>query len=65
MPVTLVRGSREPLHAQLAAQLRAAVLSGTLPGGSALPGTRTLAAALGVTRGVVADAYAALVADVK
>ena len=63
MPVTLVRGSREPLHAQLAAQLRAAVLSGTLPGGSALPGTRTLAAALGVTRGVVADAYAALVAD--
>ncbi|WP_295819454.1 PLP-dependent aminotransferase family protein [uncultured Deinococcus sp.] len=62
-PVTLERGGREPLHAQLAAQLRAAVLSGALPGGSALPGTRTLAATLGVTRGVVADAYAALVAD--
>ncbi|THF88977.1 PLP-dependent aminotransferase family protein [Deinococcus sp. KSM4-11] len=62
-PVTLERGTGESLHAQLSGRLRAAVLSGTLPGGSALPGTRTLAASLGVTRGVVADAYATLVAD--
>lgn len=52
-----------PLHAQLAEQLRGAALSGALPAGLPLPGSRTLAAELGVTRGVVADAYAELVAD--
>ncbi|WP_309571378.1 PLP-dependent aminotransferase family protein [Deinococcus sp.] len=62
-PVALERGSGKALHAQLSGHLRAAVLSGTLPSGSVLPGTRTLALALGVTRGVVADAYATLVAD--
>ncbi|WP_243398134.1 PLP-dependent aminotransferase family protein [Deinococcus koreensis] len=61
--LSLQRNAGEPLHAQLAAQVRGAVLAGTLPGGAALPGTRTLAAALGVTRGVVADAYATLIAD--
>ncbi|GGK23130.1 GntR family transcriptional regulator [Deinococcus malanensis] len=51
------------MHAQLAKQVREAVLSGTLPAGTRLPGSRRLALHLGVTRGVVADAYAALVAD--
>ncbi|OLV17365.1 PLP-dependent aminotransferase family protein [Deinococcus marmoris] len=61
--LNLKRGMEQPLHAQLAEQLRAAALSGALPAGLQLPGSRTLAAELGVTRGVVADAYAELVAD--
>ncbi|MFC4426083.1 PLP-dependent aminotransferase family protein [Deinococcus navajonensis] len=61
--VTLDRANGSALHAQLAAQVQAAVLSGALPAGARLPGTRTLASQLGVTRGVVANAYAALVAD--
>ncbi|UBV43704.1 PLP-dependent aminotransferase family protein [Deinococcus taeanensis] len=62
-PVTLARSVPEPLHAQLARQVRAAVLAGRVPGGTALPGTRTLSRTLGVTRGVVEAAYAELVAD--
>lgn len=61
--LNLKRGVEQPLHAQLAEQLRTAALSGALPAGLTLPGSRTLAAGLGVTRGVVADAYAELVAD--
>ncbi|PTA69538.1 MocR-like pyridoxine biosynthesis transcription factor PdxR [Deinococcus arcticus] len=61
--VTLDRGGPHALHAQLARQLRGAVLSGTLPPGAPLPGSRTLARRLGVTRGVVEDAYAELLAD--
>ena len=61
--LTLKRGLEKPLHAQLADELRAAALSGALPAGLTLPGSRTLAAELGITRGVVADAYAELVAD--
>lgn len=65
LPVALAlhRDGVQPLHAQLAEGLRAAALSGALPAGLRLPGSRTLAAELGVTRGVVADAYAELVAD--
>ncbi|MFC4637468.1 PLP-dependent aminotransferase family protein [Deinococcus hohokamensis] len=61
--VTLNRAAGAALHVQLAEQVRAAVLAGGLPAGARLPGSRTLARQLGVTRGVVADAYAALVAD--
>ncbi|WP_221088493.1 MocR-like pyridoxine biosynthesis transcription factor PdxR [Deinococcus aquaedulcis] len=61
--LTLDRHSPEPLHAQVARQVRAAVLGGVLPAGAPLPGTRTLARALGVTRGVAEDAYAELLAD--
>ncbi|GGL74853.1 GntR family transcriptional regulator [Deinococcus aerolatus] len=63
MALTLERGVARPLQAQLADTLRAAALSGALPAGLTLPGSRTLAAELGVTRGVVANAYAELVAD--
>ncbi|WP_135229409.1 PLP-dependent aminotransferase family protein [Deinococcus fonticola] len=59
----LRRGETGALHQQLTAQLRAGVLNGTLPAGLRLPGSRLLAHSLGVTRGVVAEAYAALVAD--
>lgn len=62
LPLSLQRGA-EALHTQLAQQLRAGVLSGQLPAGFRLPGSRLLAQQLGVTRGVVTEAYAALVAD--
>lgn len=45
------------LRRQLEERLRAAVRSGALPGGTRLPSTRALAAQLGVSRGVVIDAY--------
>lgn len=59
----LKRGEPDALHQQLTAQLRSGVLNGTLPAGLRLPGSRLLAHSLGVTRGVVAEAYATLVAD--
>jgi Transcriptional regulators containing a DNA-binding HTH domain and an aminotransferase domain (MocR family) and their eukaryotic orthologs len=61
--VTLNRAGPSPIHLQLAAQLREAALAGQLLPGSLLPGTRTLARDLGVTRGVVEAAYALLSAD--
>lgn len=41
----------------LAARLRAAIADGTLPVGSRLPASRVLAAELGVSRGLVTEAY--------
>ncbi|MDX6738591.1 PLP-dependent aminotransferase family protein [Actinocorallia sp. A-T 12471] len=51
------------LAAQLAAGLRAAVREGRLAGGARLPSSRSLAADLGVSRGVVVAAYEQLVAE--
>jgi len=47
----------------LARQLRLAVSDGRLPVGSRLPATRVLAADLGVSRGVVTEAYQRLIDD--
>jgi GntR family transcriptional regulator / MocR family aminotransferase len=52
-----------PLHAQLESQLRAAVRSGRLAAGERLPSSRALAAELGVSRGVVVEAYGQLAAE--
>ena len=49
--------------AWLAARLRDAIADGRLPVGSRLPPSRTLAAELGVSRGVVTEAYQRLVED--
>src|SRR5438093_921833 len=49
--------------AQIAAELRAAVRSGRLAGGTRLPPSRTLAADMGVSRGPVVEAYEQLVAE--
>ncbi|GHF15909.1 GntR family transcriptional regulator [Amycolatopsis deserti] len=49
--------------AWLAARLRDAIADGRLPVGARLPATRTLAAELGVSRGVVTEAYQRLVED--
>ncbi len=59
----LDRDDPSPLHHQVERELRAAVRSGRLPGASALPSTRSLAAALGVSRGIVVEAYEQLVAE--
>lgn len=56
-------GGREPLHAQLERQLRAAIRDGRLAAGVRLPATRALGAELGVSRGVVVEAYEQLTAE--
>ena len=61
--VSLDRGGATPLRAQLEEQLRDAVRSGRLAPGVALPSSRSLARELGVSRGVVVDAYAQLGAE--
>ncbi|MFI0979875.1 PLP-dependent aminotransferase family protein [Streptomyces sp. NPDC021093] len=47
----------------LARQIRAALADGRLPVGSRLPATRVLAGELGVSRGVVTEAYQRLIED--
>jgi GntR family transcriptional regulator/MocR family aminotransferase len=54
---------RGPLRAQLESQLRGAIRAGRLGPGVALPSTRALARELGVSRGVVVDAYGQLAAE--
>src|SRR3954466_4801694 len=61
--LALARDGSVPLRAQLEGQLREAVGSGRLAGGVRLPSSRTLAAELGVSRGVVVEAYGQLVAE--
>ncbi|WP_026874944.1 PLP-dependent aminotransferase family protein [Jiangella gansuensis] len=61
--VQLDRATAVPLHRQLAAAVRDGVRSGRLRLGTSLPPTRTLAADLGVSRGVVVEAYQQLVAE--
>jgi GntR family transcriptional regulator / MocR family aminotransferase len=63
MLLLLDRESRVPLRVQLEAALRDAVRSGRLEAGAKLPSTRTLAADLGVSRGLVVEAYEQLVAE--
>jgi GntR family transcriptional regulator / MocR family aminotransferase len=52
-----------PLHRQIEASIRSGIRAGRLRLGASLPPTRTLAAALGVSRGVVVEAYQQLVAE--
>ncbi|MEA2147803.1 MAG: GntR family transcriptional regulator / MocR family aminotransferase [Solirubrobacteraceae bacterium] len=61
--VDLDRAGGDALHRQIEASIRARVRSGALPAGIALPPTRALAAQLGVSRGVIVEAYAQLVAE--
>src|SRR5918999_4262670 len=58
-----LRPGAGPLRAQLEEQLRDSVRSGHLAPGVALPSSRALADELGVSRGVVVDAYAQLAAE--
>jgi GntR family transcriptional regulator/MocR family aminotransferase len=63
LAIDLDRSGEAALHRQIEASIRQRIRSGALPGGVALPPTRALAAELGVTRGVVVEAYAQLVAE--
>ena len=58
--IALERQEGETLRSALERQLRTAILSGALRQGTRLPASRALAAELGVSRGVVSDAYAQL-----
>ncbi|GIJ72163.1 MocR-like pyridoxine biosynthesis transcription factor PdxR [Virgisporangium ochraceum] len=57
------RSAAEPLHRQIAASIRDSIRAGRLRLGASLPPTRTVAADLGVSRGVVVEAYQQLVAE--
>ena len=57
------RASREPLRRQLETRLRGAIEDGSLPDGTGLPSSRSLAEQLAVSRGVVVDAYEQLIAQ--
>jgi GntR family transcriptional regulator / MocR family aminotransferase len=61
--IALDRNGADALHRQIEAAIRERIRTGALPAGVALPPTRALAAELGVTRGVVVEAYAQLVAE--
>ncbi len=61
--VELRRDGPLPLHCQLEQELREAVRSGRLAAETALPSTRALADQLGLSRGVVVEAYEQLVAE--
>ena len=63
LAIDLDRSRGEALHSQIEASIRERIRSGALPGGVALPASRALAADLGVSRGVVVEAYAQLVAE--
>src|SRR3954469_12096963 len=60
--VGLRRGGA-PMRRQLAAEVREAIRAGRLRTGVRLPASRVLAAQLGVSRGVVTDAYEQLSAE--
>lgn len=61
--VALRRAAQVPLHRQIQVSIRDGIRSGRLTRGTSLPPTRTLAADLGVSRGVVVEAYQQLVAE--
>ncbi|TIC88212.1 PLP-dependent aminotransferase family protein [Nocardioides sp. GY 10113] len=63
LPVRLDRDDQRPLGAQLADQVRRLVLDGALERGDRLPATRRLAADLGISRGVVEQAFDQLRAE--
>jgi GntR family transcriptional regulator / MocR family aminotransferase len=63
LAIDLDRNGGDALHRQIEASIRERIRSGALPVGIALPPTRALAAGLGVSRGVVVEAYAQLVAE--
>lgn len=63
MLVELRRDSDLPLHEQIERSIREGVQAGRLAAGARLPSSRALARELGISRGVVTEAYSQLVAE--
>jgi GntR family transcriptional regulator/MocR family aminotransferase len=63
LPVYIDESSSIPLRTQLGDQIRAMIVDGLLPPGSAVPSTRELSAQLGVARNTVVRAYEKLIAE--
>src|SRR5437763_2197749 len=61
--LALERGTGETLHGQLERRLRERIRSGALAPGSRIPSSRALARELGISRGVVLEAYSQLIAE--
>ena len=61
--VELDRDSSTPVHVQLEVMMRDAIRSGRLAADSAVPASRRLAEQLGLSRGVVVEAYQQLTAE--
>jgi GntR family transcriptional regulator / MocR family aminotransferase len=61
--VALDRVGEVPLHEQLERSIRDDIRAGRLAAGAGLPSSRGLAAELGVSRGVVSEAYGQLAAE--
>lgn len=61
--MALDRGAEMPLHLQLAGQLRARILDGSLPPGTRLPSSRDMAKELGCARAIVLAACELLYAE--
>lgn len=63
LALTIERRRDAPLHEQIEEAIRESIRSGRLAAGTRLPSTRALAAELGVSRGVVSEAYGQLAAE--
>ena len=61
--VHLRRDLATPLHQQIEGEIRRGIRDGRLRSGTRMPSTRALAADLGLSRGVVVEAYQQLVAE--
>ncbi|HWT90054.1 MAG TPA: PLP-dependent aminotransferase family protein, partial [Solirubrobacterales bacterium] len=61
--IQLDREGELPLHEQIERAVRDGIREGRLAAGTRLPSTRALAAELGVSRGVVTEAYGQLAAE--
>jgi GntR family transcriptional regulator/MocR family aminotransferase len=57
------RGGELPLHEQIERAIRERIRSGQLPSDTRLPSTRALAQELGISRGVVTEAYGQLAVE--
>jgi GntR family transcriptional regulator/MocR family aminotransferase len=61
--VSIDRAASQPLHRQVERELRTAIRRGRLGPSAVLPSSRALAEQLGVSRGIVVEAYEQLVAE--
>ncbi len=61
--IRIDRASDEALRVQVERELREAIRAGRLPPGAELPSTRALASDVGVSRGIIVEAYEQLLAE--